>query len=531
MSKQKSLHTGILQAIARERDGYRDSEEREILEAASSLKRPSRDTDSLTRSPGLPIVPFFSHMATGLICEFKKASPSKGDINTDEPFSSIIGEYRAGGAKRFSVLTERNRFKGDWRFLHDLKRKHPECAFLRKDFLDTPRDMYLSWLIGADAVLLIMELLGADLTARLIREAHTFGLQVLCEVHSETALHDLLTCGEHPDAIGINARDLDTFRVDPRAPFILRYQIPDELTVIAESGLNDPAIARLAGEAGFSGLLIGETFMRSGSSSDGRTKRVALYREAFEKGWAYRSSGGRQRLILRLLELYSQGAGQRPLVKICGVTRVSDAETACELGADAIGVVLAPSRRRISMEELPRFSGVSVPLIAVVTDPDPEMIEALHHALTAGSIDGIQFHGGESAELVTSFQGDGYKAVSLSPEDQDITQTIEEALRVFGPLTLFDIAKIGPLHDTDGRSFSEVITMDGAEEDPRFSPLYRAFIAGGIGPDTVRRTIERFAPILIDCSSGVESSPGIKDPQALAQLFAAVRRPDTTEGV
>lgn len=529
MSKQKSLHTGILQAIVREREGYRDSEEREILEAAPGA---SAGVCGPTRPAGLPIVPFFSHMATGLICEFKKASPSKGDINTDEPFSSIIGEYRAGGAKRFSVLTERNRFKGDWRYLSDLKADNPECAFLRKDFLDTPRDMYLSWLIGADAVLLIMELLGPDLTAELIREAHRYGLQVLCEVHSETALQGLLGCGAMPDAIGINARDLDTFRVDPRAPFLLLYQIPNSIPVIAESGLNDPAIARLAGEAGFSGLLIGETFMRSGATSEGRTRTVAIYRDALEKGWEYRSQGGRQRLVLRLLEQYGKGVGQRPLVKICGVTRPSDAHYACELGADVIGVILAPSRRRISFEDLALFSEVPVPLVAVVADPDPEMVEALRRALKAGVIDGIQFHGREPAELVMSFLGDGYKAVSISPTltEEETVSVIEEALRTFGPLTLFDITKVGALNDADGRSLSETITS-GTDKEPRFSPLYRAFIAGGIGPDTVRRTIERFAPILIDCSSGVESSPGIKDPQALAQLFAAVRRPGTTEGV
>lgn len=518
------VQSGILQAIARERESYRAREEQEILEAAAtgSAVSPGRPAE-------LPIIPYFSGMHTGLICEFKRASPSKGDINTDENFTTIIAEYRSGGAERFSVLTERTRFKGDWRYLSDLKRQEPTCGFLRKDFLVTPRDIYLSWVMGADAVLLIMELLGAERIAEMIREAHAYGLQTLCEVHSESSLRGLLACGERPDAIGINARDLDTFRVDPRTPFVLRYQIPEDIPVVAESGIRSPAIARLAGEAGFSSLLIGETFMRAGSAPGGRSSLVALYRESLEMGWTYRSQGGRERLVLRLLREYARterlrsDGERRPLVKICGMTRPSDARAACDLGADAIGVVLAPSRRQVPFEELGRFAALPVPLIAVVVDPDAAMVERLRQGIQQGVIDGIQFHGMESPDLVMSFAGDGYKAVSLSPDDTDPAEGIEEAIQAFGPLTLFDIAKVGDLNDSDGRTFSETLAGEPSLH-PGLSPLYRAWIAGGISTGTVRRTIERFAPILIDCSSGVESSPGMKDVQAMAEMFHEITR-------
>jgi indole-3-glycerol phosphate synthase/phosphoribosylanthranilate isomerase len=477
----RSHMINILQKIQQERALYRHRETSEILNMFPKNTRK------------VPIVDFFSKK--GLICELKKASPSKGIINSSERLEDVIAEYIQGGAERFSVLTEQNHFLGNWKFLHDLKCLHPDMGFLRKDFLYTKEDIYESWLIGADAVLLIAEMLDTVQFESLIAEAHASGLQVLCEAHSESELERILNLNNFPDAIGINSRNLMTFHVNNRIPFALKQLIPENLPVIAESGIRDAFFARLAGNAGFHGVLIGETLMRS----ENRSLTIQEMFSAYEEGGS-ESPNFFTKLMQRCRR--SPGGKLMPLVKICGITNTADGEVAREAGADVLGFILAPSKRQISISDLEKFALYEILKVAVVKDPDVLQIRELRELLTKGLIDGIQFHGKESLELVQSFDGNAYKAISLeSPE--------EAADDLFAPLSLYDKPK-SALNDSLGLSF-----------DASFGEVLQGgFIAGGISPENLSGMLEMCSPLLIDIASGVEKSPGLKDCVKINEIFS-----------
>lgn len=471
----------ILQKIKQERALYKHQETKEILNMFPKNTRT------------MPIVDFFSKK--GLICELKKASPSRGVINSSERLEDVIVEYVQGGAERFSVLTEQNHFLGNWKFLHDLKCLHPEMGFLRKDFLFTKEDIYESWLIGADAVLLIAEMLDAIQLELLITEAHGRGLQVLCEAHSESELERILNLKIFPDAIGINSRNLMTFHVNNRIPFALKQRIPENLPVIAESGVRDAFFARLAGNAGFHGVLIGETLMRS----ENRSLTIQEMFSAYEEGWSENPN-----FFSRLMKRCRRSPSGKliPLVKICGITNTADGEAAVEAGADVLGFILAPSQRQIDISDLVKFLSYEVLKVAVVKDPDEVQLRALRELLIKGIIDGVQFHGSESIELVHSFGGNAYKAISLeSPE--------EAADDLFAPLSLYDKPK-GALNDSLGLSF-----------DASFREVLQGgFIAGGISPENLTGMLEMCSPLLIDIASGVEKRPGFKDWAKIKEIFS-----------
>ncbi len=476
----------ILQKIQEERAVYKKQETREILKAFPEGKR-SR-----------PIVDFFGKK--GLICELKKASPSKGIINSSENLGDVIHEYIQGGAERFSVLTEQNHFLGNWRYLHELKSEYPEKGFLRKDFLYTQEDMYESWLIGADAVLLIAEMLKTEQMGKLINEAHRLGLQVLCEAHSGSELERILSLEKLPDAIGINSRNLTTFQVNNRIPFALKQRIPENIPVIAESGVRDAFFTRLAGNAGFHGVLIGETLMRS----ENRILTIQEMLAEYERGRTEKPC-----FFTRLMKRFNKRPGMKyipglkymPLVKICGITRIEDAGMAVREGADVLGFILAPSKRQIKISDLEKFAKLDVLKVAVVIDPDEELISELWKLLEKGIVDGVQLHGNEPLELVQAFGGNAYKAITLvSPK--------AVGSDVFAPLSLYDKPK-DTMNDSLGLSF-----------DPSYKEVLQGgFIAGGISPQNLGSMLEMYDPLLIDIASGVETSPGVKDHEKIREVF------------
>ena len=385
--------------------------------------------------------------------------------------------------------------------MHELKNQHPEKGFLRKDFLFTKEDIHESWLIGADAVLLIAEMLDTALMELLIAEAHNKGLQVLCEAHSNSELERILNLNELPDAIGINSRNLMTFQVNNRVPFALKQRIPENIPVVAESGVRDAFFTRLAGNAGFHAVLIGETLMRS----DNRLLTIREMLSAYEKGRVEKPC-----FFSLLMKRFNRNPGMKyipglkykPLVKICGITKTLDAEIVVAAGADVLGFILAPSKRQISILDLEKFAEYDVLKVAVVKDPDAAQISMLRKLLTKGIIDGVQFHGNESLELVQSFGGNAYKAISLeSPE--------EVADDLFAPLSLYDKPK-GALNDSLGLSF-----------DASFQEVLQGgFIAGGISPQNLSGMLKMCSPLLIDIASGVEKSPGVKDRVKIKEIFS-----------
>jgi len=250
----------------------------------------------------------------GAIAEFKRRSPSAGDITPGARVEDVVPAYEAGGARAVSVLVD-DAFAGS---LEDLRaaRVAVGMPLLAKGFFSTEQHLRDVREAGADAALLILRDLDDATVARLMRAAEELGLDSLVEAHDEEELERATRLGAR--VIGVNARDLGTFRIDRSAQLKLVAKAPRDRVVVAESAVHTRAQAAAAELAGANAVLVGTSLMRANDP------------------------GG------KLQELLS-----RPLVKVCGLTRQQDVDAAVEAGADLCGFIFAAGSPRRADEVLP----------------------------------------------------------------------------------------------------------------------------------------------------------------------------------
>ena len=194
---------------------------------------------------------------TGIIAEFKRRSPSKGIINDISTVAEVTSDYINFGASAISILTDEEFFGGS---LNDLSEVliH-EVPILRKEFIVDEYQVIESKAYGADVILLIAACLSKDEVKRFSNLAKSIGLNTLLEIHNEQELEHI--CDEI-DVVGINNRDLKTFKVDINHSIELCKKIPSDKTKISESGIDGVKTIRVLKENGFSGFLMGEKFMK-----------------------------------------------------------------------------------------------------------------------------------------------------------------------------------------------------------------------------------------------------------------------------
>ncbi len=197
---------------------------------------------------------------TAVIAEIKKASPSKGVLRSDFDPAGIARAYEQAGAACLSVLTDKDFFQGDERFLQQAR---AACALpvLRKDFIIDPYQVYESRCIGADCILLIVAALDDERLKMLAVLAQELGLDVLVEVHDRSELERALALPV--TLVGINNRDLHSFETRLETTLALLPHIPDDRVVVTESGILEPAHVAMMEAAGVHAFLVGEAFMRA----------------------------------------------------------------------------------------------------------------------------------------------------------------------------------------------------------------------------------------------------------------------------
>ena len=197
---------------------------------------------------------------TGIIAEFKRRSPSKGWIKEDGRPDVIPLSYQQNGAAALSILTDEHYFGGCDDFIRQARQSGVTLPILYKNFVIDEAQLYAAALCGASAVLLIAACLSKVDCKRLLDKAHTLGLEVLLEMHSEPEL-EYADLG--PDLCGINNRNLGSFVTDVENSFRLAELLPEDAVKVSESGISNPDTVRALRQAGFRGFLIGENFMKT----------------------------------------------------------------------------------------------------------------------------------------------------------------------------------------------------------------------------------------------------------------------------
>lgn len=209
----------------------------------------------------------------GVIAEIKKASPSAGLI--DPHFDAVrqAQRYLEGGTSCMSVLTDQKYFQGQLSDLMEVSKISP-APLLRKDFTVHECQIYEASVSGADAILLIVAALNDEDLRRLYETARDIQLDVLVEVHDLPEMERALELGA--DLIGINNRNLKTMTTDLATTEKLAEEVSDEVVLVSESGLRNPADAQRALDAGANAILIGETLMRHDDPSRHLEEYLAL---------------------------------------------------------------------------------------------------------------------------------------------------------------------------------------------------------------------------------------------------------------
>ena len=307
----------------------------------------------------------------GAIAEFKRRSPSAGDISPYARVEDVVPAYETGGARAVSVLVD-EAFAGS---LDDLRAARESVAvpLLAKGFFSTEDHLRDVRAAGADAALLILRDLDDATAAGLMRAAEEFGLDTLVEAHDEKELERATRL----DAaiIGVNARDLGTFEIDRRAQLQLVAKAPRDRVVVAESAIHTRAQAAAAELAGADAVLVGTSLMRADEPR------------------------------LKLHELLS-----RPLVKVCGLTRQEDVDAAVEAGADLCGFIFADGSPRMATDVLPLPDTV-LSVAVFVGEPEERGSDLVQvYAREEGTVrgrDGILLRDGEPVARVADLPWEG----------------------------------------------------------------------------------------------------------------------------
>ena len=198
--------------------------------------------------------------STGIIAEFKRQSPSKGIINDTATIAEVTNGYLDANIAAQSILTDTSFFGGTMADLMEARIINQQKPILRKDFIVDGFQIVEAKAIGADVILLIASCLTSEELKNYGNLATDLGMEVLYEVHSQQDLDKINDLDNK--IIGINNRNLKTFKVDLDNSIKLADQIPDTSVKISESGISDPRIIMGLKEYGFQGFLIGENFMK-----------------------------------------------------------------------------------------------------------------------------------------------------------------------------------------------------------------------------------------------------------------------------
>ena len=444
-----------------------------------------------------PLNPFMQDK--GVILEVKRASPSKGDIAPNLDSVETAKRYQKNGASAISCLTEENYFKGSLKDLMAICKAIPDIAVLRKDFLLEEEEIDISYRCGADAVLLICGILRLEKLLSMTKRCKELGIRALVEVRTQEDVEKVLQVKrEYADTIvcGVNSRNLKDFTIDLLVPAMLKKKLGGQ--VIFESGITTAQAASTIASMGFAGLLLGEFAARNPEKAGRLVQAFKAQKESLY--------GKKMLELAEVIENKSNKTrGDRPLIKICGLTRAEDLLLADQLGADFTGFIFAQEYGRNvygpkfkAME--PYLEKIKAFKVAVITNPLSEEAEQAARLVQEGKLNFIQLHGIPYNKVPEKFLNlPHYFAIT------DKTGNLEDLSH-----ELKDLGQARFIQDSKEGNYSQ----EG-----------KLWMAGGLSPDNISQLVKKYNPELVDLSSGLEDSgqTGIKNPDKMKKLFEALK--------
>lgn len=445
-----------------------------------------------------------------LMAEIKRGSPSKGIFALDIDAPSQAKKYALAGASVISVLTEPDWFKGsieDLRAVRQVLDSMPNRpAVLRKEFIFEEYQILEARLAGADTVLLIVKMLDVDLLTRLYHYSLSLGMEPLVEVQNAEEMATAVKLGSK--AIGVNNRNLESFEVDLSTTSRLRSLVPKETIICALSGINthDDVVANH--KDGVNAILVGEAIMRAPNASQ---------------------------FIQQLCAGRTTATELKPkpgplLVKICGTRTPEAAIAAAEAGADLIGMILVPGRKRTVIDDAAKAISKAVHSFSRPASASPAAIPNNSASdFFASAARKLASHDHTRPLLVGVFQNQSLDEILAlrARYDLDIVQLhgrepVEWARAIPVPvLRRFAPGEPGigargyhaaPLFDSGSGSGQVLDAVDVKAALAKDEEL-RILLAGGLTPNNVTEVVkaagEEGSRILgVDVSSGVESEDG-----------------------
>ena len=492
---------------------------------------PSQRPSDLQASYGIGIAPpqisfperlRKSPFSLSLMAEIKRASPSKGDIAPDICAAEQARKYALAGASVISVLTEPEWFKGsvdDLRSVRQSLEGMPNRpALLRKEFVFDEYQILEGRLAGCDSVLLIVKMLDQGTLKRLYLFSKSLDMEPLVEVNTPDEMEIANQLGAQ--VVGVNNRDLTTFKVDLETTSRLMDKVPKGTIVCALSGIFGPDDVKSYQSQGVGAVLVGEALMRAERPDE----------------FANRLLGSSQPI-----EHFQKG--HDVLVKICGTRTPEAAKVAAEAGADMVGIILVEGRKRyvskdsaLAIAEAVRTTSKSVTRRGPALTP-AESLKSSHYfehttnffgredrALLVGvfqnqslsyvldqvkllDLDIVQLHGSEPIEWAAQIPVPVIRRFGFS--DKGIGR------RGYHALPLLDSASGGTGERLDAGAIKSVLSLDDG---------LRVVLAGGLDPDNVKIVLDNLEEYssqvaAVDVSSGVEDNGS----QSLEKIRAFVK--------
>ena len=441
---------------------------------------------ALPSDTGFPFEAALRQQDFNFICEVKKASPSKGIIAEHFPYLDIAKEYEFAGAAAISVLTEPDFFKGDKKYLQEIA-STVKIPVLRKDFIIDEYQIYQAKVWGASAILLICACLDVPTLTKFRELADSLGLSSLVEAHDEAEVQMAIDCGAR--IIGVNNRNLKDFTVDVQNSVRLRNLVEDDVIFVSESGLETPEDIQVLRDNNIGVALMGETFMRSPNKVE---KLAYLYGPTY----------------------------YTPKVKMCGISKVETIPAIVDAKPDYMGLVFAPSKRQVTVEQAKilveelhkqyavRYNSETIKIVGVFVN---ETIENLLKIAEEVKLDVIQLHGDEDESFIQILKEQSnvevWKAVQVRSA-ADAEKWIDSS----ADMLLFDA-----YHKDERGGTGEVFDWSSLDEFER--PF---MLAGGIDSTNVARAIRTVRPYGIDISSGIETN-SVKDNEKMKAFTNIVR--------